>query len=261
MFLEPTTSVIHLDHLQCSFSSPPCSTTDFWLYPQTDSSYDSLENELDVFAGSPARQQQCQTRPEHLSGSLDSVLTFSDTDGDTGGVKRRRRRENTKNQEDREGAETLSALDFLSLDDKQRRRRSSEPAPLSERGHVAEAEGEDSQRPLQIRTSSSTPASPELSCTSPDSPEPLRFLARRGRRLRSKGSVGEAPLRAACPKSPPPREAASWGGVRGYRSLHPNSWLKKERKLSLTQQDHLEKDTTMVGMTSKPGHTSHVCNL
>lgn len=184
------------------------------------------------------------------------MLTFSDTDRDTGGVKRRRRRLNPKKEDKEEGLETLGALDSLSLDDKQRRRRSSEPAPLSEGGRVAGVEGEGSQRSLVVRTSSSTPASPQLSCISPDSPEPRRFLARRGRRLHSKASIGEAPLRGAYPKSPPPRDAVSWGGLSGYRSLHPNSWLKKERKLSLTQPEHLEKDITRVSMTSKPGHTS-----
>lgn len=227
-----------------------CSTTDFWLYPQTDSSYDSLENELDGLAGSPGftRQRQCQTRPEQLSGSLDSVLTFSDTDPDTGGVKRRLRRLNPEKEVEGEGEKTLGALDSLSLDDKQWRRRSSEPAPLSEGNHVVGVEGEGSQHLLEVKTSSSTPASPELSCTSPDSPEPRHFLTRRGRRLHSKASVGEALLRGACLKSPPPRDAVSLGGLSGYRSLHPNSWLKKERKLSLTQQDHLKKDTTRVSM-------------
>lgn len=245
----------------CNVSSTPCSTTDFWIYPQTDSSYDSLENQLDAFAASPGfgRQQRRQTRPEQLSGSLDSVLTFSDTEPDIGGVKRRRWRLNPKKENDGERLETLGALDSLSLDDKQRRRRSSEPAPLSEGGHVAGAKGEGSHCILEVRTSSSTPASPELSCTSPDSPEPQRFLARRGRRLHSKASVGEAPLSGACPSSPPPRDAVSWAGLSGYRSLHPNSWLKKERKLSLTQQEHLEKEITRVSMTSKPGHSTSTC--
>lgn len=187
------------------------------------------------------------------------MLTFSDTDPDAGGVRRRRRRPNPKKvegagqEEEEEGAETLGALDSLSLDNKQWRRRSSEPAPQTAGGgHIAGTEGEGGQRPLGERTSSSTPASPELSCTSPDSPEPRRFLARRGRRLRSKASVGEDPLEGPCPRSPPP----SWGALRGYRSLHPNSWLKKERKLSLTQQDLLEKDTSRVSPTSKPGHAS-----
>lgn len=233
-----------------TFSFSPRSTTDFWLYPQTDSSYDSLENELDALDGSPgfSRQQQCQARPKQLSGSLDSVLTFSDTDPDTGVVKRRRRRLNPNKKKEEE--ETLGAIDSLSLDDSQRRRRSSEPAPLSEGGHVARVEGESSQRPLGTRTSSSTPASPELSCTSPDSPEPWRFMARRGRRLHSKASSGEAALRGACPRSPAPGDAISWAGLSSYRSLHPNSWLKKERKLSLTQQEHREKDTSRASMTS-----------
>lgn len=185
------------------------------------------------------------------------MLTFSDTDPDTGGVRRRRRRPNPKKEEgagqeeEEEGAETLGALDSLTLDDKQRRRRSSEPAPQTVvGGQIAGTEGKGG--PLGERTSSSTPASPELSCTSPDSPEPRRFLARRGRRIHSKASVGEDPFEGPCPRSPPP----SWGGLRGYRSLHPNSWLKKERKLSLTQQDLLEKDMSQVSPTSKHAHAS-----
>lgn len=233
-----------------TFPSRPCSPTDFWLYPQTDSSYDSLENELDALDCSPefSRQQQSQTRPKQLSGSLDSVLAFSDTDPDTGVVKRTCRR--LKQNKKEEGEETLGAFDSLSLDDKQRRRRSSEPALLSEGGHVTEVEGESIQRPLGVKTSSSTPASPELRCASPHSSEPQCFVAGRGRQLSSKASTGEAALRGTCPKSPPPVDATSWARRSGYRSLHPNSWLKKERKLSLTQQEHLEKDTTRASMTS-----------
>lgn len=44
-----------------------------------------------------------------------------------------------------------------------------------------------------------------------------------------------------CPKNSPPKEPVSWGTLMGCRGLHPNSWLKKDRRLSLTQQDNLEK--------------------
>ncbi|KAI4799361.1 hypothetical protein KUCAC02_016993 [Chaenocephalus aceratus] len=47
--------------------------SDSWLYPLTDSSYDSLENELDV-SSSPGF---C-SRAKPLQGSLDSILTLSD---------------------------------------------------------------------------------------------------------------------------------------------------------------------------------------
>lgn len=55
-----------------------------------------------------------------------------------------------------------------------------------------------------------------------------------------------------CPKNSPPKEPVSWGTLMGCRGLHPNSWLKKDRRLSLTQQDNLEKqeeDKTAVSET------------
>lgn len=46
-----------------------------------------------------------------------------------------------------------------------------------------------------------------------------------------------------CPKDTQPKEPVNWGGtLKGCRGLHPNSWLKKDRRLSLTQQDNLEKE-------------------
>lgn len=45
-----------------------------------------------------------------------------------------------------------------------------------------------------------------------------------------------------CPKDSPPKEPLNWGTLKGCRGLHPNSWLKKGRRLSLTQQDNLEKE-------------------
>ncbi|XP_034470223.1 rho GTPase-activating protein 20-like [Hippoglossus hippoglossus] len=52
----------------------------------------------------------------------------------------------------------------------------------------------------------------------------------------------ESPELETIPKGSPPREALSWGTLRGCRGLHPNSWLRKDRRLSLTQQDNLEKE-------------------
>ncbi|CAK6971063.1 rho GTPase-activating protein 20-like [Scomber scombrus] len=39
-----------------------------------------------------------------------------------------------------------------------------------------------------------------------------------------------------------PKESVNRGTLKGCRGLHPNSWLKKDRRLSLTQQDNLEKE-------------------
>ncbi|KAK5874792.1 hypothetical protein CesoFtcFv8_027348 [Champsocephalus esox] len=44
------------------------------------------------------------------------------------------------------------------------------------------------------------------------------------------------------PSGHPAKEAPNWGTLKVCRGLHPNSWLKKGRKLSLTQQDHVEKE-------------------
>ncbi|XP_056157094.1 rho GTPase-activating protein 20-like [Lampris incognitus] len=43
-----------------------------------------------------------------------------------------------------------------------------------------------------------------------------------------------------CPKCFPPKEHLSWGSLIGCRVVHPNTWLKKDRRLSLTSQDNLE---------------------
>ncbi|XP_060923332.1 rho GTPase-activating protein 20-like [Limanda limanda] len=61
-------------------------------------------------------------------------------------------------------------------------------------------------------------------------------------------SVGSAPTSneppelETIPKGSPPREPPNWGTSRGCRGLHPNSWLRKDRRLSLTQQDNSEKE-------------------
>lgn len=53
---------------------------------------------------------------------------------------------------------------------------------------------------------------------------------------------GGHPDLGTCPKDSPPKEALNWGTLKGCRGLHPNSWLKKGRRLSLTQQDNLDKE-------------------
>ncbi|GLD64833.1 rho GTPase-activating protein 20-like protein [Lates japonicus] len=56
------------------------------------------------------------------------------------------------------------------------------------------------------------------------------------------------------PKDSPPKEPLNWGTLKACRGLHPNSWLRKDRRLSLTQQDNLDKeeeDKTGGGPTEK----------
>lgn len=50
------------------------------------------------------------------------------------------------------------------------------------------------------------------------------------------------PRAGACLKGTLPKEPLSWGTLRSSRGLHPNSWLKKARRLSLTQQDNVERE-------------------
>ncbi|XP_071757286.2 rho GTPase-activating protein 20-like [Centroberyx gerrardi] len=130
--------------------------SDSWPYPLTDSSYDSLENELDDYSssGSPAgRTRKGRLKPKQLQGSTDSIITLSDYDQDTdpdtlhthdqtgnlkclklpqlGRPRGRRQGPDTvlscPNQ-DAPTAGTLSTLDSLSLEGQQSRRRCSEPA-------------------------------------------------------------------------------------------------------------------------------------
>lgn len=59
---------------------------------------------------------------------------------------------------------------------------------------------------------------------------------------------GGHPEQGACPKGSPPKEPLTWGSLIGSRGLHPKSWLKKDRRLSRTQQD----DTQKEGEEEKP---------
>lgn len=310
-------------------SSPSVSSSDPWLYPLTDSSYDSLENELDNSSGSPGLGSRTHLRPKTLGGSLDSILTFSDysqdtdpeacharTDSPTGRklrpLARTRGRRQTPHPfhptQDTEPADTTSKLDSLSLDGQYIQRRCSEPAiayatkfgpwasgsgddltgeveelpekPSRHKHSTGETreEKDESTSALQVRTAAlevsspslssapSAPTSPDVTCSSLDSLDSPRFHSsggtwarRRGLHLSKPSTPPSAPPPSALtastaqtasghptpgagPKGFPPKEPLHWGTLRGCQGLHPNSWLKKGRRLSLTQQEHLEKE-------------------
>lgn len=46
-----------------------------------------------------------------------------------------------------------------------------------------------------------------------------------------------APGQGLSPNISPPKEIPSWGTLKGCRGLHPNTWLKRGRRLSLSQQE------------------------
>lgn len=287
-----------------SLSSSP---SDSWSYPLTDSSYDSLENELDHSSGSPGCSRQ--PRPRTLQGSLDSILTFSDQDTDpepqqsqglkshplsrTGG--RRLKPDLPHPSLDTQAADTSSNLDSLSLGGQQRRRRSSEPAiayvtkfgPSVSGSADLTGEDEDGEEEVCKNPSSCTQSRGETkkgrdkttsvalevsssSLSSLDSPDFLSsdhtWARRRGlylprTHLPSNPSstaappTGVHPDLGTCPKGSPPKETLNWGTMKGCQGLHPNSWLKKGRRLSLTQQDNLEKEEEEVSQTTSTRKT------
>ncbi|KAM8903112.1 rho GTPase-activating protein 20-like isoform 2-T2 [Spinachia spinachia] len=235
-----------------------------WPYPLTDSSYDSLDNELD----SPACGRR-PARPQTLRGSLDSVLTFSDCEQDpdlpltptdsppwrekspplgrTGGGS--------------EDADPSSQVELLSLRGRhEQRRRRSAPAVAYEaefRPCVPGWGGDELSTKLGGLALQHKPgvSSPSLSPTEQTrSSMDLLDSAARRRHLppgSPPSSLASKPLTISSAgghvdlgtfqKAPPqPKEALNWGTLKGCRGLHPNSWLKKSRRLSLTQQDNVE---------------------
>ncbi|XP_047187946.1 rho GTPase-activating protein 20-like [Scophthalmus maximus] len=278
-----------------------------WTYPLTDSSYDSLENELDnISGGSPGLCSRRRLRPKPLQGSLDSVLTLSDCDQDTDALHPHAdsplslgRSRGGRQDPDRDAAaeDAPSILDSLSLDGGHRLRRRSEPAiAFKFQLHVSgSAEGltgedEDAEEELTKKPSIHThcrgqsrrgggalqlpgggsgalrASSSSLSSTSPApthssldslSSEHTSATKTHPASSGSSGSTGDAALTSteppdmwAMPKGSPPREPLNWGTVRGCRGLHPNSWLKKDRRLSLTQQEK-DEDKTEGGAADK----------
>ncbi|XP_020489783.3 rho GTPase-activating protein 20-like [Labrus bergylta] len=115
--------------------------SDSWQYPLTDSSYDSLENDLDNSSGgSPGFYGGERFKPKALQGSLDSILTFSDYDQDAEPDTQQKSQapgrtkaidpELSSPLQDVPAVNATSSLEWLSLDPRhgQRRRRCSEPA-------------------------------------------------------------------------------------------------------------------------------------
>ncbi|XP_041835156.1 rho GTPase-activating protein 20-like [Melanotaenia boesemani] len=278
-----------------------------WVYPLTDSSYDSLENELDNSSGgSPSLCNRRALRPKQ--GSLDSILTFSDYDQDidpdvrSTGLPRRRVLEISSPRQEEPAVDMLSTLDSLSLEGRHTLRRRSEPAIAYAAklcpyisgstdgltGEDEDAEEEFSKRPsshthlhthsrgqsgltgmrsaaLEASSSSlsSNPTSPAPTHSSLDSLDSLQSIGgeqtkttRRATKTHlpttsvsstpfatsSAPTPGEHLNRGICPKDNPSKEQLNWVALKGCMGLHPNSWLKKDRRLSLTQQESLEKE-------------------
>ncbi|XP_072228213.1 rho GTPase-activating protein 20-like [Leuresthes tenuis] len=253
-----------------------------WVYPLTDSSYDSLENELDDSSGgSPSFCSRAPFQPK--PGSLESILTFSDYDQDT--------EADVLPREDAPSVDASPTLASLTLDDRRTRRRRSEPAvayaaklcphlsgstdgltgddedaeeELSKRpsSHTvtrthsrgrarragAEPRSKDGSAALEASSSSlsSTPASPAPTRSSLDSLDSLGGERTGTSRRATKAQPPSTPAQMG-PKDTAPKEALHWGPLKGCMVLHPNSWLRKDRRLSLTQQDSLEVEDEETG--------------
>lgn len=274
-----------------------------WFYPMTDSSYDSLENELDNSSSSPSFCNRRQLRAETLQGSLDSILTFSDCDQDTDPeilqaqtdsqhrlkvhplARHRARRLKPGVSNVSRDAQTVTSAG--------RERRCSEPAVTyvakfglcvsgmeDTNGGELSSQDEHHKTPcgetkkgggtpagLEASSSSLSSISPDPTYSSLDSPDSLGTNVAGVRRqgfytsrthLPSASSTTSSPHpssgqpeHSSCPKVSPPKEPLNWGTLKSCQSLHPNSWLKKGRRLSLTQQDNLaqEDDKSEVSQT------------
>ncbi|XP_042368821.1 uncharacterized protein LOC121962654 [Plectropomus leopardus] len=199
--------------------------SDSWLYPLTDSSYDSLENELDNSSGgSPGFCSRRHLRPKALRGSLDSVLTGSDYDQDTDQEnhptqtdspqalslhplrRSRGRRQDADvscSAQDPPAVDTSSTPDSLSPDGRRRQRRRSEPAIAyaaklrpctSGNTDGVSAEEEDCEDELPKKPSSRTLAH-------------CRGHSRRGDAVRSAVEVS-SPSLSSTPTSPAPTRSS-----------------------------------------------------
>lgn len=282
----------------------PSESSESWTYPLTDSSYDSLENELDNSSGgSPG---VCSRRHLHepRQGSLDSILTFSDYDQDADpDIHHTQFPDRSTSSKDAATEDMSSTLDALSLDCRHKQRRRSEPAiaymaklqpcvsgssdglaggdelVMKSGSHTlsythyrgpsrrSEAEcgsdlhgGRSAALEASSSSLSSTPNSPAPTRSSPDSLDSLcsdqTWATRRGptkTQLSCSSSGSPATIISTLTsgghqdlgtssKGSPPKEQLNWGTLKGCRGLHPNCWLKKDRRLSLTQQDNLDKE-------------------
>jgi len=257
-------------------------SSESWVYPLTDSSYDSLENELDDSSGgSPSFCSRAPFPPK--PGSLESILTFSDYDQDT--------EADVLPREDAPSVDASPTLASLTLEDRRTRRRRSEPAVayaaklcphLSGSTDGLTGEDEDAEEELSKRPSSHTvtrthsrgrtrrggaePGSKDRSAaleasssslsSTPASPAPTRSSldsldSLGGERTTRRATKTQPPTPPAqmSPKDNTPKEALNWGPLKGCMVLHPNSWLRKDRRLSLTQQDSVEMEDEETGVS------------
>lgn len=271
-----------------------------WLYPMTDSSYDSLENELDNSSSSPSFCARRRLGAETLQGSLDSVLTFSDCDQDADPEILRARLEGERRRKvhplERYRARRLkSGASYVSRDTQtvtpeSRERRSSEPAVTyvakfgprvpgseDEKGEEFPSRPDEAKNGgarsagLEASLSSLSSISPDPARSPPDSPDSLdsdlTWASRRGpprTHLPSASASVSAPHtssgpaeHSSCPKGSPPKEPLNWGTLKTHQSLHPNSWLKKGRRLSLTQQDNLTPEEEKPGVSLQHHALNH----
>ncbi|MEQ2183624.1 hypothetical protein GOODEAATRI_000023 [Goodea atripinnis] len=271
------------------------SGSESWVYPLTDSSYDSLENELDDSSGgSPGFCSRRPLRPKPLQSSLDSILTFSDYDQDTEpevplskaeallGV-RLHSAERCK-RKDIPAVEISPSLDSLSLEARHSQRRSSEPAIVyaakfcpymsgSTDGLSGEEEEVLAKRQSSYKSRGRTMRSgAALGTTSSSLSSTLSSPAHTRSSLDSLDSLSTNPTKPTHPPSssalpaPAPsiisKDPLHRGAVKGCLGLHPNSWLKKDRRLSLTQLESLEKeeDDRTQGGAAEKGSTKLISN-
>lgn len=232
-------------------------------------------------SGSPGYCGRGHLGSEPRHGSLDSILTSLDYDQDPVGRTRGRRL-------DAPTVDTSCTLESLSLEGLQRQRRCSEPA-LAHLGKLLPGSDEEdepfpkpsgsglghthtrsggyepevnlrSERAAALEASSMslspTPTSPAPTSSSADSLDSLSDGQARVNRWGLYPTKTPVPVTSVhpdwgtSPKGSPPKEALNKGPLKGCRGLHPNSWLKKDRRLSLTQQDNLEKEEEKVGQCS-----------
>lgn len=279
-----------IEHCQMIFGDDPCvmfggppqrqtaEETESWQYPLTDSSYDSLENELDNSSGgSPTfchrKLDLCHHQP--LQGSLDSVLTFSDQENDQE-VHQNTTKLSRHYQIERLGGDRVifsSKQDFHhvhspdllgspSLDARNRPRSRSEPAVTYIRklqphnsstgddeqpDNQSESRDESKRRGIEFAKKflasssslSSTPTSPAPNFSSLDSLDSGQHV--------SAVLTNEIPVTVISTPEPeetsPTKEQVNLGTLKSSGNLHPNSWLKKDWRLTLSQ-DHVKKEKT-----------------
>ncbi|KAJ0062554.1 hypothetical protein NL108_016703 [Boleophthalmus pectinirostris] len=292
-----------IEHCQGIFGEDPCSMfggppqrqtteeeeTESWQYPLTDSSYDSLENELDNSSGGSPSFVQRKVDNHHdnhhqpLQGSLDSILTYSDYDQENDSenpsktATRHYRIEKLggdsviySSKQDYKYVESSPSLGSPSLEARQRPRRRSEPAVTYVRKlqpynpNTDDDEQPNSQSDLRdeskrrdlgfgmkflaleasLSSLASAPNSPAANYSSVDSLDSFSFDKSHRQQVKA-CTTDEIPVSVISTpeensaKSSPPKDL---GTLKSCGNLHPNTWLKKDWRLTLSHKDHLRKE-------------------